>query len=105
VRPRGTVNGEQAAERILLDFLPLGVELGKGKSSVVVRVRGDEAAGSTVLDSWHPIHLLDLPSGDFRVELELIGADGRPLPEPHARAGRTITVNRDAPVPAGDGGV
>jgi hypothetical protein len=31
VQPRGTLNGEAAAERILLDFLPLGVELGKAR--------------------------------------------------------------------------
>jgi hypothetical protein len=104
VRPRGTVNGELAAERILLDFLPIGVELGKGKTSVVVRVRGEHAAGTTVLEAWQPMHLLDVPSGDYRVELELIGADGRPLPERHARAGRTITVNRDAPESGSDGG-
>jgi hypothetical protein len=104
VRPRGTVNGEAAAERILLDFLPIGVELGRGKSSVVVRVRGADAEGTTVLDTWQPVYLLGVPSGDYRVELELVGPDGRPLEERFARAGRTITVNRDAPVSEPDGG-
>jgi hypothetical protein len=104
VQPRGTVNGEDAAERILLDFLPIGVELGKGKSTVVVRVRGEHGSGSTILDAWQPVHLLDVPSGDYQVELELVGPEGQPLAEPWARASRTITVNRDAPIVATDGG-
>jgi hypothetical protein len=104
VQPRGTVNGEAAAERILLDFLPIGVEIGNGKSTVVARVRGQNASGTAILDAWHPMHLLDVPSGDYRVELELVGPEGQPLAEPAARTSRTITVNRDAPVPAGDGG-
>ena len=98
VRPRGTINGEAAAERVLLDFLPIGADLGRGKSSVVVRISGRFAVGSTVLESWQPLHILDLPSGDHEVTVELVGPDGRPSDDPRSRARRTITVNRDAPV-------
>lgn len=103
VRPRGTVNGAAAAERILLDFLAIGVELGKGKTTIVARVSGPGASGSTILDAWQPTYLVDVPSGDFEVSLELVGPDGRPHEGPHARVSRVITVNRDAPVPP-DGG-
>jgi hypothetical protein len=98
--PRGTINGAAEADRILIDFLPIGVELGPGKTTVVVRVTGETVSGATVLDAWRPLFMLDVPSGDYHVELQLIGADGRPLPDPRASAGRTITVNRDAPMPA-----
>jgi hypothetical protein len=100
VTPRGTINGAVRADRVLVDFLPIGVELGPGKTTVVVRVRGEAASGTTILDAWRPVVMLDLPSGDYDIELMLVGTDGRPLPDRRAFARRTITVNRDAPTPA-----
>jgi hypothetical protein len=101
--PRGTFNGEAQARRVLLDFLPIGVELGPGKSSVVVHVAGEGASGSTKLESWTPLWLIGLPSGDHEIRLELVGLDGRPHGAPETRARGWITVNLDAPV-AADGG-
>ena len=56
-----------------------------GARSATVRVTGQGSKLEQRLTEWQPLALRDLPSGDFRVEVELGGA----------RVDRVVTVNRD----------
>jgi len=96
-QPRGTYNGREAADRVLLDFLVLGGSLGDALGARVV-VKGAGLSGETLLREPRALFVRDLPSGDFAVEIALVGADDKPLAQPAAHAARTITVNRDAPL-------
>jgi hypothetical protein len=96
-QPRGTYNGPEAADRVLLDFLVLGGSLGDALGARVV-MKGAGLSGETLLREPRAMLVRDLPSGDFAVQLALVGADGKPLAQPAAHAARTITVNRDAPL-------
>lgn len=99
--PRGTENGVQAAENTFLDFYLLGAELGPGKDSVAATLSGPGVHRKLVIRDWHARRIGGLPSGDYRFQLVLRGPDGKPIAGSRARAGRTITINRDAP----EGGV
>jgi hypothetical protein len=98
--PRGTYNGARAADDALLDFYLLGADPGAGKGSVRATISGPGVDRRIVMKDWHARRIRGLPSGDYRVELVLLGADDKPLAGRGARVERTITVNRDAP----DGG-
>jgi len=98
--PRGTYNGAHAADDVLLDFYVLGAGLGAGKGSIAATISGRGVERRIVMKDWHARRIRGLPSGDYRIELVLRGADDKPLSGPAARAERAITVNRDAP----DGG-
>jgi hypothetical protein len=93
-RPRGTYNGERAAARVLLDFYLYNVDLSNAGPTVRARVRGPRSAQWIIAD-WRPFVLLDLPSGDYEVELELLTK----APEPKAltKAERAFVVNREIP--------
>jgi len=97
--PRGTLNGASAADSAYVDFLVLGIELGPSAAKLGLSVEGEGMKAGTTLTSAGPVAIQGLPSGDFRVELGLLGADGSALRSARARAARTITVNRDAPLP------
>lgn len=79
--PAGTYNGPAA--QVIVDFLALPEQL--GDRSATVRVTGEGSKLEQRLTEWQPLALRDLPSGDFRVEVELGGA----------RVDRVVTVNRD----------
>ncbi len=97
--PRGTYNGEAASSAVLLDFYVLGAALGNAGPRVRVSVTGDQRVrAETTLQEWVPLVIRELPSGDYAVRLDLLGADGKPLLGPRTSAQRVITVNRDAPV-------
>jgi hypothetical protein len=96
-QPRGTYNGPEAADGVLLDFLVLGGSLGDALGARVV-VKGAGLSGETLLREPRAMLVRDLPSGDFAVDVMLVGADGKTLAQPAAHAARTITVNRDAPL-------
>lgn len=90
LQPRGTYNGDAAADAAVLAFLAPNVSFASGAR---VRVRVTEPTGAVFrreLSSAEPLRLSGLASGDYHVELELASGD--------ASASRTITVNRDAPV-------
>lgn len=95
--PRGTYNGDAAADAARIDFYVLGAPLGAGKYQVAASVDGEGAHSELTLDRWQPLAVHGLPSGDFRIKLQLLGPDGKPVTGPHASAARTITVNRDLP--------
>ena len=98
-QPRGTFNGQAAADCILVDFYLLGVALGEATWSVQVRVEGRAGSWMTRVHEWQPLWLHGLPSGDYDVSLQLVSPDGVPADVPGGRVERTVTVNRDAPLP------
>lgn len=98
--PRGTYNGAKAADDVLLDFYLLNAAIGTSKGSVALGLSGPGVDRKLVIRDWHARRIRGLPSGDYRVQLVLRGADDKPIAGPRARAERAITVNRDAP----DGG-
>ena len=101
VSPRGTYNGDRAADAILVDAHVLGAT---GPDAPRVKVQIDAALGLS--DEQHEAWLTPgklmkvggLPSGDHRFSVALVSADEQPLGLPSSAVARTITVNRDAPV-------
>jgi hypothetical protein len=100
-QPRGTYNGDAAADSALVDYYLVNAQLGEGGYSVRVRVQGEGLRAEARLRRWQPLAIPALPSGDFDTSIELLGPDGQPVQGPYTSARRTITVNRDAPVPEG----
>jgi len=96
-QPRGTYNGDAAADAVFVDFYLVGVERFPG-SRVRVQVLGAGCSWSQTLPTWQPMRIRGLPSGDFDVEVTLLDAQGTTIPEVGAPR-RTITINRDAPLP------
>jgi hypothetical protein len=84
--PDGTYNGERASSAISVDFLPITLGLEGGAT---VRVTGPGVQIEQRLSSWQPVVARDLPSGDFRVEVEVSHPSGP------VRSSRTVTVNRE----------
>lgn len=97
LRPRGTYNGDTAADAALLDFYLFNTQLGADGHRVRLRIASDDRSKTFVISEWRAQRIAGLVSGDYRVELTLLDAAGRAVEEP---VFRTITVNRDAP---GDG--
>ncbi|MCC6214670.1 MAG: hypothetical protein IT376_07360 [Polyangiaceae bacterium] len=92
--PRGTYNGERAADSMLVDALVLGAQ---GSPSLAVRITGPGVDARAPLSAHGLGVAYGLPSGDLEVEVAAAppGA-GERAP---AAARRTVTVNLDAPVP------
>jgi hypothetical protein len=85
-RPAGTYY-VSAGTPLLLDFVTSGVELGP-KNALRVRVArmgASDLPREAILREAGPRLIHGVDSGDFSVELELLGADDRPLPGRLAR--------------------
>jgi hypothetical protein len=93
--PRGTYNGEQRADAIVIDFLPLFAGFGREISAAKVEVHGQDSSGTLRLERWRPVAFKHAASGDYAVRVTLLGQGDREL----AHAERTITVNRDLTAP------
>ncbi len=96
--PRGTYNGEHAADDVSLDFAVLGARLQPGALAAKAEVLVEDERHEVLLSSEVPIGIRGLPSGDHTISVSLVNAQGAGLSEPYSRAKRTITINRDAPV-------
>ena len=96
--PRGTYNGAEAADAVVIDFHLLGTTLSEAGHALRVSVIRGAARWATTLHAWRSMRMPKLESGDYSIVLQLEHADGRPLRGSHARVERTITVNRDAPM-------
>lgn len=94
--PRGTYNGARAADGAFIDYYLLNAPGNPHQALVTCRLTHAGAQASFVLHGWRAFALHGLQNGDTTVELNLLGADGKPLRGPGATAARTITVNRDA---------
>jgi hypothetical protein len=89
VSPAGTINGDRAADALLVDFLPLFLELSP-QAPLRVKIQGDGAGSppwtaELVQPGWAPVGIRGLPNGDWKITLE----QGR------NRVAQVITVNRE----------
>lgn len=97
VTPRGTFNGNAAADQVLLDTQVLGLPPDAGEPKVRAEVVVDHEAYHAEFGASEVRRIVGLPSGDHLVRVALLGADGQPSNARYATASRVITVNRDAP--------
>jgi len=89
VSPTRTINGDRAADSVLVDFLPLSI----GTIPLVpvsVKIQGDGAGApplSAELETrvWAPLGIRGLPNGDWKITLQ----------HGTLQATQVITVNRD----------
>lgn len=95
--PRGTFNGNTAADQVLLDYQVLGTAP-DAAFKVRVEVVVDRETYTAELGPSEVRRIAGLPSGDHLVRIALLGSDGQPSNARYAAASRVITVNRDAPV-------
>jgi len=56
----------------------------------------EETGRQLTVTEWRPLALDYLRSGDYTITLELLDAEGNPVPGAWNEATRTITVNREA---------
>lgn len=96
--PRGTFNGNAAADQVLLDYQVLGIAPGALEPKVKVEVIVERQSYESELGASDVRRITGLPSGDHLVRVSLLGSDGKPSSARYASASRVITVNRDAPV-------
>lgn len=96
--PRGTFNGNAAADQVLVDYQVLGIAPGALEPQVRVEVVVERQSYTSDLGASDVRRIAGLPSGDHLVRVSLLGADGQPSSARYASASRVITINRDAPV-------
>ncbi len=92
-RPKGTYVGDDT-KKIMLDFYPLNVEIGD-EYKVKVQVNGEV----TLLDTWQPYYIENLPYGQNTVGIALVYPDGSAVPGEQTAILQTITLRED-PLPA-----
>lgn len=94
-RPKGTYTGE-FAQKVLLDFYLVNTSIAADGNKVKATINGTEF----ILDEWCPHAIEGLPMGENTVSIELIDAEGNPVPGPFNNSGdRTITLEA---TPEGD---
>jgi hypothetical protein len=98
VTPRGTFNGNAAADQVLLDTQVLGMPPDAGAPKVRAEVVVNQQTYRAEFGATEVRRIVGLPSGDHKVSVALLGADGQPSNARYAAASRVITVNRDAPI-------
>ncbi len=91
-RPKGTYVGADT-KKVMLDFYPVNVEIGD-EYKVKVQVNGEV----TLLDTWQPYYLENLPMGQNTIGIALVYPDGSPVPGNQTSVLNTITLTED-PVP------
>jgi hypothetical protein len=98
-RPKGDYKGDMA-NHVLIDFQVAGVTLAEGKEHVKVSVSGPGISGdltAKVEKFGTPLYLDNLRNGDYKLKVELVDADQKPIAGPWNQTSRTIHVDRDAP--------
>lgn len=86
-RPKGTYVGEDT-KNLLLDFFVLNADLGPEGYKVRATINGQEF----MLEEWAPYVLNGLPMGELSVKLELLDAEGKPVPGPFNTVERTVML-------------
>jgi hypothetical protein len=97
-RPKGEYKAD-AATRVLVDFQLSGVTLGEGRTNVAIHVSGPGVDGeltTTAATFGPPFYLEHLRAGSYKLTLELIGADGKPIDGPWNTTSREITITPHA---------
>lgn len=94
-RPKGDYFGAQA-EHILLDFFLTNIPNDR-LAADGFRVRyAVDALLTGELTAWEPHYLDNLPNGEHHIVLDLLGANGQPVPGPFNHIDRVIRVDRNA---------
>ncbi|SNR15150.1 hypothetical protein [Tenacibaculum jejuense] len=86
-RPKGTYSGEDA-KHLLLDFFVLNTTLSEKGNKVKANINGEEF----LITEWAPYVIKGLPLGEVTIQLELIDAQGNPIPGPFNKVKRTVTL-------------
>jgi hypothetical protein len=101
--PRGTFNGEEQADSVLVDFRLLGVPP-DSPAKVQVDVRqlppSSNSPGTLRVGRGQLVRLEAPASGDYEVTLRLLDEVDTAVNSPALVSSRVITVNRDAPMPS-----
>jgi hypothetical protein len=95
-RPKGEYKGEMA-NHVLVDFQLVNDKLAADKDHVHIAVTGPGIEGEKTADATSfgpPFHLDNLQDGAYSVKLELLGADGKPVPGSWNSNTRSFTVAR-----------
>lgn len=90
-RPKGAYSGGDI-ERLMLDFYLVNTDLAPDGNRVKATINGQEFW----IDQWQPYVIEGLTPGEVTVELELIDADGEPVPGPFNQVSRTVTLEAGA---------
>jgi hypothetical protein len=86
-RPKGTYKGKDT-ENLLLDFFVLNTELSENGNKVKATINGEEF----MITEWAPQVINGLELGEVTIKLELLDADGNPVPGPFNTVERTVTL-------------
>ncbi len=93
-RPKGEYKGDMA-NHVLVDFQLINDKLAADKDHVHITVTGPGIDGEKSADATSfgpPFYLDNLQDGSYDVKLELLGADGKPLPGSWNTTTRKITI-------------
>ena len=86
-RPKGTYKGADT-KKLLLDFFLLNTTLSPDGNKVRATIQGEEF----MIDEWAPYVIEGLPMGEISIKLELIDAEGQPVPGPFNVVERQVTL-------------
>lgn len=86
-RPKGTYSGADT-KKVMLDFYLLNTSISEDGNKVRATVNGEEF----LITEWKPMYINNAPLGELKVKLELIDADGNPIPGPFNVVERTVTL-------------
>jgi hypothetical protein len=86
-RPKGTYTGA-GAKYLMLDFYLVNTTIGPDGNKVRATINGAEF----MLTDWVPYVIVGLPMGEAKVQLELIDAEGKPVPGPFNSVTRSVTL-------------
>jgi hypothetical protein len=93
-RPKGEYKGDMA-NHVLVDFQLANEKLSQGGDHVHVSVTGPGIEGEKAADATQfgpPFYLDNLQDGSYTVKLDLLAADGKPVPGSWNSTTRSITV-------------
>ncbi|MGH7284472.1 MAG: hypothetical protein ACRELY_23355, partial [Polyangiaceae bacterium] len=97
-RPKGVYKGDQG-NHVIVDFQLINDTLADGKDHVMIDVTGPGITKDLTADVKSfgaPYYLDNLQNGSYTVKLDLLGADGKPVPGAWNSTSRTFTVDHDA---------
>lgn len=86
-RPKGTYKGADT-KNIMLDFYLVNTEISAEGNKVKATINETEF----IIDEWVPYFIEGLPMGENTIKLELIDAQGNPIPGPFNTVTRTIKL-------------
>ncbi len=89
-RPKGTYVGKKETDKVMLDFYPVNVELGRD-----YQIKAEVNGNRFMISQWRPYYLEGLPMGENKVKLTLVDAKGNPIDAPLNPVERTFTLKAD----------